>query len=465
MAGLNKKELNITQGSLLKKIILFAIPLILTGLLQQLYNAADLVVVGLFEGEIALAAVGATGSLTNLVVGLFMGLSVGAGVSVAHHVGAEEYGEVKRVIHTAIPVSFILGIVVSIVGFIFAPDMLRLMDNPENVIEHSTLYIRIIFLGIPASLVYNYAASMLRSSGDAKHPLIFLSISGIVNVVCNVILIVFFNMGVAGVAIATISSQYLSAFMILVFMMRSKDYMHFSFKDIRIDRKKVSKILYIGIPSGIQSCLFSLGNVMIQSSINSLGDVVMAGSAAASNLEGFVYITMNALYHVSLTFVGQAIGAKAYGSIKKIVAYSSAVVSVIGLSCAGLILLFNRPLIGLYAPDNAPVIEEAFTRMLIILPGYFMCGIMEVLCGALRSMGKSITAMVVSLAGACGLRILWVKTVFHFVRTPECVYFSYPVSWFITAVCHLIFLSIFLHKLIKENQNGVSPIKKLHERL
>lgn len=465
MSALKRKELNVTEGSLLKKIILFAIPLILTGLLQQFYNAADLVVVGMFEGEIALAAVGATGSLTNLVVGLFMGLSVGAGVSVAHHIGAEERGEVKRVIHTAIPTAFILGIIVSIAGFILAPDLLRMMDNPENVIGHSTLYIRIIFLGLPASMVYNYAASMLRSAGDAKHPLIFLSVSGIVNVVLNVVLIAVFNLGVAGVAIATITSQYLSAIMIIVFMIRSDDYMHFSFKDICFDKKKISKILYIGIPSGLQGCLFSLGNVMIQSSINSLGDTVMAGSAAAANLEGFVYIAMNALYHVSLTFVGQAVGAKAYRYIKKIVAYSAAVVTVLGLVTGILILVFNKQLVGLYAPDNEAVLNEALKRLIIILPTYFLCGNMEVLCGALRAMGKSITAMVVSLAGACGLRVLWVQTVFRFVNTAECVYYSYPISWFITTVCHLIFLIVFVKNTIRQSENETSALKKLHLKL
>ena len=461
MSALKRKELNITEGSLLKKIILFAIPLILTGLLQQFYNAADLIVVGMFEGEIALAAVGATGSLTNLVVGLFMGLSVGAGVSVAHHIGAEEHGELKRVIHTAIPVAFILGVVVCIFGFIFAPDLLRLMDNPENVIAHSTVYIRIIFLGLPASMVYNYAASMIRSAGDAKHPLIFLSISGIVNVVLNVVLIAVFHLGVAGVAIATITSQYLSAIMILVFMMRSDDYMRFSPKDMCFDKKKISKILYIGIPSGLQSCVFSIGNVMIQSSINSLGETVMAGSAAAANLEGFVYIAMNALYHVSLTFVGQAVGAKAYRYIKKIVAYSVAVVTALGLVTGILILVFNKQLIGLYAPNNEAVLNEALKRLIIILPTYFLCGNMEVLCGALRAMGKSITAMVVSLAGACGLRVLWVQTVFRFVRTAECVYYSYPISWFITMVCHLIFLIFFVRKVIRKSENEPIAQKKL----
>ncbi len=465
MSASKTKDLNITEGPLLKKIIIFAIPLILTGLLQQFYNAADLIVVGMFEGEMALAAVGSTGSLTNLIVGLFMGLSVGAGVSVAHLIGAKQYGEVKRVVHTAIPMAFVLGVAVSIVGFIFAPDLLRMMDNPENVIGQATVYIRIIFLGLPASMVYNYAASMLRSSGDAKRPLIFLSISGLVNVGLNFILISAFHMGVAGVAIATITSQYLSAIMALVFMMRSKGYLRFSFKDICLDIPKLKKILYIGVPSGMQSCLFAVGNVMIQSAVNSLGDTVVAGRAAAANLEGFVYITLNALYHVSITFVGQAVGAKAYSRIKTIVAYSSAVVFVLGMAYTAVILGFNRQLVGLYAPDNEVVLKEAFNSLKIVVPTYFLCGFMEIFSGAIRAMGKSVTAMVVSLIGACGIRVLWISTVFKFVHTSEIIYYSYPISWFLTMSCQLIFLVIFVKKAKKEKELETSPLKKLHSKL
>ena len=453
MSASKTKDLNITEGPLLKKIILFAIPLILTGVLQQFYNAADLMVVGMFEGEIALAAVGATSSLTSLLTALFMGLSVGAGVSVAHHIGANNHGGLKRVIHTAIPVAFILGIAVGTFGIIFAPDLLRMMDNPETVIEQSTLYIRIIFLGLPASMIYNYSAAMLRSAGDAKHPLVFLLISGFVNVVCNFILVTAFHMGVAGVAIATITSQYLSAIMILVFMMRQKDGMRFSFKDLCIDREKLKKILYIGVPSGLQTCLFSLGNVMIQSSINSLGDTVMAGNAAAQNIDGFVHISMVAIYHVSITFVGQAVGAKAYRRIKTIVGYCVAVVSVIGITLSAIILIFNRQLIGLYAPNNEEVYREAFKRMIIIFPLYFTCGIMDVLSAALRAMGKSFTAMIITLIGACGVRVFIAKVVFNFYRTAECIYVSFPLSYIITTTCNVIFLTMLVKKAIRETEN------------
>ncbi len=449
MATVKKRDVDMTQGPFLKKIILFAIPLIFTGVLQQLYNAADLIVVGMFDGQIALAAVGATGSLTNLVIGLFLGLSVGAGVSVAHHIGEKKEGEVQKVLHTSILLSLILGVVIAIVGYLLAPTLLAWMGTPENVIKYSTLYIRIIFMGFPAQMVYNYAASMLRSAGDAKRPLIFLSIAGVVNVVLNVVLVAAFHMGVAGVAIATIVSQYLSAAMILVYLMRTEGYLHLSLRELRLYRSKVAKVLYIGIPSGIQSSLFSLSNVLIQSSINSFGDTVMAGSAAGSNLEGFVYIAMNAMYHVSLTFVGQNVGARTYHNIKKIVLYSLGVVTVLGLALGMLVYVFHEPLVSLYAPDNPAVMAAAVERLRVIMFTYFLCGIMETLCGALRSMGKSVTSMVISLCGACGFRIVWLATVFQWVNTPTSIYLSYPVSWVLTNLVQVIFVVLSLRSLIR----------------
>lgn len=466
MTAKKKRDVDMTKGPFLKKIILFAIPLICTGVLQQLYNAADLIIVGMFDGQIALAAVGATGSLTNLVIGLFLGLSVGAGVAVAHHIGERREDEVQKVVHTSALLSFILGIVIAVIGYALAPTLLAWMGTPENVIAHSTLYIRIIFMGFPAQMVYNYTASMLRSAGDAKRPLIFLAISGLVNVGLNLLLVAVFHMGVAGVAIATISAQYLSAVMILVYMMHTDGVMHLSLRELRLHRSKVTKILYIGIPSGIQGTLFSLSNVLIQSSINSFGDTVMAGSAAASNLEGFIYIAMNAMYHVSLTFVGQNVGARAYHNIKKIMLYSTAVVTVLGLSLGTLLFVFHEPLVGLYAPDNPEVMAAAVERLRIIAFTYFLCGVMETLCGGLRAMGKSVTSMVISLCGACGLRILWLATVFQWVNTPTSIYLSYPVSWVLTNVTMVIFLVLGVQGLLKkarakdkekEGQNSRTP--------
>ncbi len=453
-----RQELNMTEGPFLKKIILFLIPLVLTGLLQTLYNAADLVVVGRFRGEMALAAVGCTGALTNLIVGLFMGLSVGAGVLVAHAIGANDQERVQKVVHNSVLLAAILGIVVAIVGFIFAPDLLVLMDTPDTVLDSATLYLRIILCGVPASMLYNYCASMVRSMGDTKHPLIFLTISGVVNVVLNVILVAVFGMGVDGVAIATIVSQYLSAGMILVFMMRSDTCIRFTPKKLGFDAKIVKKILYIGIPSGIQGCLFSFSNVLIQSSINSFGDVVMAGNAAGANIEGFVYIAMNAVYHAALTFVGQNMGAKKYHNIKKITLLCAVCVAVIGLGMSGFFFLFREFFVGLYVSGEGAareaMMEAAFRRMFYIMMPYFLCGIMEVLCGTMRGMGKSISAMVISLLGACVFRILWLETLFKMFPAIECVYLSYAISWTLTIMAYIICLVIYYRRLVRPAFEG-----------
>ncbi len=458
-----KKTVDMTEGPFLGKMIKFAIPLIITGLLQTFYNAADLIVVGQFRGDVAVAAVGSTGSLTNLILGLFMGLAVGAGVLVAQYIGAKEYGEVKKVVHTSVIISVLIGVIMALVGFLFSGKLLELMGTPEEVLPHATLYMKIIFLGTPASLLYNYIASMLRSVGDSKRPLIFLSISGAVNVVFNVILVLC-GLGVDGVAISTILSQYLSAIMALVYLCRTSGPLRLSRKDMKINVKKLKRILYIGIPSGIQGSLFSFSNVLIQSSINSFGDNVVAGSAATANLEGFVYIAMNAIYHVALTFIGQNVGARKYKNIKKLTLYSSIIVTVVGLVSGLLIVLFRDSLIGLYVSEEA-AISTAMARMWIIMPTYFLCGLMEVFCGALRALDRSVTAMVISLCGACGLRIFWIQTIFRLFPSPESIFVSYPVSWTLTAGAHLIFVIVATRKLIKRSREELALLEKQQTKL
>lgn len=445
-----KKTVDMTEGPFFKKMLLFAIPIIITGILQNLYNAADLVVVGQFRGDLAVAAVGSTGALTNLIIGLLMGLSVGAGVCVAHHIGAKEPDEVKKVVHTSILLSLICGIVIAIVGFFLSRQMLILMDTPEEVLPLSTLYLKIIFLGAPALMVYNYASAMIRSAGDSKRPLIFLAISGAANVTLNVVLIVAFDMGVDGVAIATIVSQYLSAIMSMVYLMKTSGPLRFSFKDLRISGSKVKKILYIGIPSGIQGTFFSLSNVLIQSTINGFGDVVVAGSAASASLEGFVYIAMFSMYHVAITFVGQNVGAGKYKNIKRLIIYSIILSASTGLLSAAILLAFRYPLVSLYVTSNAAM-DAAMQRMSIIATTYFLCGIMDVFCATLRALNRSITAMAVSLVGACGLRIVWIQTMCRFFPVPQTVYISYPVTWIITLLTHLVFIVITLRKFTRDH--------------
>jgi len=438
------QSINMTEGKTFFKIVRFSLPLILSGLLQSLYHAADLMVVGRFDGHTALAAVGSTGALQNLILGLFTGLSVGAGVCVAHAIGAKKEKEVEKILHTAILTSLILGVIVSLLGIAFSSPLLRMMDTPEEVFPLALLYIRIVFLGVPASMLYNYAAAILRSTGDTTRPLIFLATSGLLNVALNLLLVIVFHMGVAGVAIGTIASQLASAVMVTVYLMKQKGYLHLSIKRLRIHGDKLRHILTIGVPSGLQGVLFSFSNVLIQSSINSFGDVVVAGNSACSNLESFIYIAMNAVSQASVTFVGQNVGAGRYDRIRRIVTECSVLTSLVGFSLGVLCVVFREPLIGLYTEGNTAVLEAAFRRVWLVPPTYFLCGIMETLSGALRGMNRSTTAMVVSLLGACGIRLLFIFAVFPFFRFPETVYLSYPVSWIITCIAHTAFLTYFV---------------------
>ena len=463
-----KKDYNkadMTEGPFLKKMILFAIPLILTGFLQSFYNAADLIVVNLFSQSDAplVGAIGCTSALTNLVLGMFMGLSVGAGVLVAHYVGAKRDKDVNLTLHTSIILSVISGIVIAILGYIFADDMLVAMNTSTELLPYATLYLRIIFIGTPASLLYNYIASMLRSAGDSKRPLIFLAISGLVNVGLNIFLVTVFKLDVAGVAIATITSQYVSAIMALVYLVRKKGMLHFSFKNLKVDAKKLNRLLHIGIPSGIQGSLFSLSNTLIQAAMNSIdidagaGGRMIDGFAASSNLEGFIYIAMHSIYSVALTFIGQHVGAKKYQNVKKLTAYSVGIVVALGVSMGTLMMIFKRPLLSLYISNNDVAFAAAVTRYSIIIPTYFMCGIMDTLCGTLRALDRSVTSMVISLTSTCGLRILWIQTVFAYFVTGESLFLSYPVSWILSCVIHLIFIIVTTKKLLKRQREELLP--------
>ncbi len=430
----------------LKRILLFSLPLMLTGVLQTLYNAVDLMVVGRFEGEVALAAVGSTGSLTNLILGLFMGLSVGAGVCVAHGIGAKDDDDVQKSIHTSILLALILGAFVSILGFFLAPQLLKLMGTPDDVLASASLYVRIIFIGAPASITYNYVAAILRAAGDSKRPLLFLTVAGITNVLLNLLLVAVFRIGVAGVAIGTIVSQAVSAVMALLYLRQVKGPLHLSFRKLSIDKIKLKKLLLIGIPSGVQGTLFSFSNVILQSSINSFGKVVIAGSAAAANVEGIYYVIYRAFYDGTLTFVGQSVGAKKFGDIKRIVGASiiGSLLTGILMSTAGLLL--SEYMLKLYIPDNQEVLAAASVRFNMLIIPYFLCGIMDIMSGTLRGMGKSISSAIISLIFACGFRIVWISTVFRMFPTPRCIYVTYPLSWILTAAVGAIFVVITVKK-------------------
>ncbi len=449
---LSKREMDMTEGPIFKKIISFSFPLVITGLLQCFYNAADLIVVGHYEGHTALAAVGGTGSLNSLFVNVFMGLSVGAGVCAAQYIGAKEHDKVRKIVHTSVLTALIIGVIVGVVGFIFAPQMLHMMGTPDNVIDGSVLYIRIIFLGLPALLLYNYLAAVLRSSGDTKHPLIFLTISGITNVILNIIMVAFFKMGVAGVAIATVAAQVLSAILIVIYMVKRDDYLRIRLKELRISGKYLSRMLSIGLPSGLQGAVFSISNVLIQSSINTFGDIAMAGNSATLNIEGFICVATNAIHQAAVTFVGQNIGAKKYKRIGKVVLDCVILSVAMAVILSGAVYLFRYPLLGLYSNGDNAVIEAGIVRMTIMLSTYFLLAFQDVICGALRGMGQSLATMLISLIGICGVRILWINTVFKVFSSIESIYISYPISWFISGIGNLCLFILIYKKLLKTGE-------------
>lgn len=452
-------EIDMCNGPLLGKIIIFSIPMILSGILQLLYNAADVIVVGRFTGSTALAAVGSTGSLTSLIISLFMGLSVGTSVAVAQYYGAGDWKNVSQAVHTSIATSIISGIIVGIIGFCMAERFLILMDTPGDVLDQAALYMRIYFIGVPASMIYNFGSAILRAAGDTRRPFIFLSLSGLVNVVLNLIFVIAFKMGVAGVALATVISQIISAVLIIICLLQFNGPCRLVLKDIKIYPDKLWKIVKIGLPAGIQSSIFAISNVLIQSSVNSFGSDVMAGNSAASNIEGFIYVSMNSIYNTALTFTGQNVGAKKYDRINRILVICLLTVLSIGLGMGFIALILDEQLLGIYAPNNTEVIKYGIIRLNIIARTYFLCGMMEVMVGMLRGMGKSLMPMIVSVLGVCGTRITWILLIFAQNRDLTMLYVSYPVSWFATFAFHFItFLIIKKRVVAKEKALEVQPV-------
>lgn len=429
-------EMNMCEGPIFKKIIIFAIPLILSGILQLLFNAADIVVVGRFSGSHALAAVGSTSSLINLLVNLFIGVSIGANVVVGRYYGANDYDNVEKSVHTAIYTAAIFGVLLIFVGVFAARPLLEIMGTPQDVIDLSVVYMRIFFVGMPAFMIYNFGAAILRSVGDTKRPLYFLFVAGVVNVIFNLLFVIVFHMGVAGVALATIISQAISAVLILLSLHQSEGALQLQPKKLKIHKDKLFMMLKIGLPAGLQGTIFSISNVLIQSSVNSFGSIVMAGNTTAGNLEGFVYTAMNAIYQTSLSFTSQNMGAKKFHRIDHILFVCLGVVTGVGLILGIGTYVFAHPLLSLYT-TNEEVIYYGILRLSLISVPYFLCGLMDVLVGSLRGIGYSIMPMLVSLSGACLFRVVWIYTIFQAERTLLCLYLSYPISWALTASIHL----------------------------
>lgn len=427
--------LDIRNGPVLKNIIIYTIPIILTGILQLLFNAADLIVVGFFSGSDSVAAVGATASLTNLIVNLFIGLSVGAGVIVAQCLGAGDSQAASQTVHTAIPVAFIGGAVLSVIGVVFSKTFLELMGTPAGkLLSLSSVYMKIYFSGMIFSMLYNFGSAVLRAAGDTKSPLIFLSISGVLNIILNVIFVAAFNMDVAGVALATIISEGVSAVLVLIALSKRNDSCRLDFKKMKIKKTALVRIIKIGVPAGLQNSLFAISNVLIQSSINSFGTAHISGSAAASSLEGFCYVAMNSFQQTSLNFCGQNYGAGDLKRVKKVNNTCLLTVSAVGLFTGCLIYFFGRPLLGIYIHDSASAINFGMERMKYILIPYFLCGIMDVVTGSMRGIGSSVIPMVITIVGVCVMRIVWIYTVFSMPQYHSFagLMISYPISWLLT---------------------------------
>ena len=444
----SKYTMDMCNGPLLKKIILFAIPLMLSGVLQLLFNAADVIVVGRFTGNEALAAVGSTSSLINLLINLFVGVSVGANVLLGKHIGARDEENASKTVHTAVTFALVVGIAMIFVGFFLSRPLLELMGTPEDVINLSVLYMRIYFVGMPAFMFYNFGAALLRAVGDTKRPLYFLTLAGIINVIFNLIFVIVFHMGVAGVALATIISEGISAFLVFLCLKGADGVLHLDHRSLSFHKDVAIQMMKIGLPAGLQGCIFSVSNVLIQSSVNSFGSIAMAGNTASANLEGFVYNAMNSLYQTSLSFTSQNMGAKKYKRVDKILIECLVIVMIVGIVMGGGAYLIGTSLLSIYSSDPQ-VISYGLLRMSLICVPYFLCGMMDVFVGSLRGMGYSVMPMLVSLTGACLFRIVWIFTIFATNRSLFVLYFSYPVSWALTATAHLICYMIARKKVFK----------------
>ena len=441
-------KLDTHRGSLLRQMLVFALPIMAMNVLQLLFNAADMIVVGRYSGSQALAAVGATGSLINLIVNLFMGLSVGASVIVAQDFGAEKPDEISRSVHTSITVSAINGVLVMVLGLSLCDTLLELMGTPEDVIHLSAVYIRIYFLGLPASMVYNFGAAILRAIGDSRRPMYYLTISGIVNVMLNIFFVIKLQMSVAGVAWATVISQYLAMLLIMACLLRSDGPIQFRWRLARIHGRKFKDLLKIGLPAGLQGLLFSISNVLIQSAVNSFGSVVVAANAASSNVEGFVSTAVNGYYNAAITFTGQSMGAKKYDRIDDIAKVCVVLIFTTWLVLGSGVLLFGRSLLGLYT-SNPEVIEIGMVRMRMMIIAYFSAGIMNVFPGLTRAMGYSILPMLSTLVGACLMRIVWLVTVFAWYPTVVVLFLCYPVTWTLAGIGQVVGFFYARHQVRK----------------
>ena len=458
MRRTGRYEMDMVSGPILSKVLLFSAPLMLTSVLQLLFNAADIVVVGRYAGPTALAAVGSTGALINLIVNVLMGMSIGTSVLVARYYGANSPKDVSETVHTSIAISFFGGILFGLGGVLVCRPMLELMGTPEEVIDQAALYMRIYFAGLPVIAVYSFGSAVLRAVGDTRRPLYFLTIAGVVNVLLNLLCVIVLKMGVAGVALPTVLSQAVAAGLVIWCLRRSDGSIHLEFRQVRVYGGKMREIVKIGLPAGIQGSVFSISNVVIQSSVNSFGSMVMAANSAAANLEGFVYVIMNSFYQAALTFTSQNLGAKKPERIRRILFCCLGMVTAFGLAMGLGVYFAGGTLLRIYSTDPE-VIKWGLIRLSFVGAPYFICGIMDTMVGMMRGLGYSVAPMIVSMVGVVGVRLSWIYTVFSAAAATKpaetalsLLYWSYPVSWAITAAVHMGCFIVAYRRIMKRRQ-------------
>lgn len=450
------------EGPILKSVIVYTVPIILTGLLQLLFNAADLIVVGWFSGSDSVAAVGATGALTNLIINLFIGLSVGAGVAVAQGLGAGNGKQTSEAVHTAVPVAAISGIFLTVIGVLFSRNFLELMGTPDGkLLRLASVYMQIYFAGMTFSMLYNFGSAILRAAGDTRSPLIFLTVAGVLNVILNIVFVALFKLDVAGVALATSISQAVSAILVLLALMKRQDACRFEFKKMHIYKNALLRMVKIGVPAGLQGSLFSISNVLIQSSVNSFGAAHMSGSAAASSIEGFCYVTMNSFHQTALNFCGQNYGAGDFKRVKRITWVCLMTVAVAGFVVGNLSYIFGRELLKIYITDSPEAINYGMERLKFMVVPYFLCGIMDTTTGSMRGIGSSVIPMIITVVGVCVMRIVWIYTVFALPQyhTFSGLFISYPISWLLTFAALFISFTVVMRRKEKKANNLIGAVQ------
>ena len=450
MKGKKDGSVLMTEGVIWKQLVIFSIPLLIGNLFQQLYNTVDSIVVGQFIGSEALAAVGSSTPLINLIIGMCMGIAVGSGVIISQYYGAKRDQDVNETVHTAVAISLLSGVFLVALGLLVTRPLLELMGTPDDVIDKSAIYMKIYFAGMPATMLYNFGSAVLRAVGDTRRPLYFLTAAGVVNVVLNLFFVISLNMDVAGVALATVISQVISAGLVFWCLVKSEGALKLRIRDLRISKVKLKRIAKIGLPAGMQGAVFSISNVLIQSSVNSFGSIAMAGNTASQNIEGFIYNAMNAIYQTNLSFTSQNYGGRKYKRIGRITLTCVGVVTAVGLGMGLAAFAAGESLLRIYSSDPE-VIQFGLKRMAVFGTTYFLCGIMDTMVGSIRGLGSSVIPMCVSIIGVCGLRVLWIFTVFQWSRSLTTLYLSYPVTWVVTGAVHIACFLMLKRKLPKED--------------